>query len=70
MAAWIEDLFPPKFKVNDLFRNDEIKSTRPRLNESLQEIYEKVFEEIISTSEEKEKSEHGREDAGGGRKVV
>ncbi|XP_028407554.1 coiled-coil domain-containing protein 160 homolog [Dendronephthya gigantea] len=69
MAAWIEELFPPKFKVNDFFRDDGTRPTRARLNESFQEVYEKVFEEILSTSKEKDKSEHrhdSQEDASGG----
>ena len=46
MASWIEELFPPKFKVDDLFDNDYRKTTSSQSNDNFRKIYEDVFKEM------------------------
>lgn len=57
MASWIEELFPPKFKVNDLFDTDEAKTIDRGSNERFRKIYEDVFEEMILNKKDQERSE-------------
>ena len=58
MASWVEELFPPKFKVNDLFDDDQTRPVHERSNERFRQIYEDVFEEMLSTRDYKEALEH------------
>ena len=62
MASWIEELFPPKFKVNDLFDTDEAKTIRRGSNERFRKIYEDVFEQMFSTKKDEETSEHAEQE--------
>jgi hypothetical protein len=47
MASWIEELFPPKFKVNDLFEDVQPRPPYVRSNERSRQIYDDVFEEML-----------------------
>ena len=54
MASWIEELFPPKFKVDDLFDNDYTKTTSSQSNDNFRKIYEDVFDGMQLKEKDKE----------------
>ena len=54
MASWTEELFPPKFKVNDLFEDDQTRLVHPRSSKRSQQIYEDVYKEMLSSRKDKE----------------
>ena len=58
MASWIEELFPPQFKVNDLFEDDQMRSVHARSNKRTRQIYENVYKEMLSTRKDKETLEN------------
>lgn len=63
MASWVEELFPPKLKINDLtFDKDglENKPAHLRSNGRSRQIYEDVFEEMLSNVKREKVLERGQ----------